>query len=226
MLDTVREVETPEGVTLHLRVAGVVPRAMAWGLDGLIRLFIFSMASAVLSVLGRPGSGLLLISAFLLLWFYWVLFEALMGGRTPGKILLNLRVLSANGTPVGWMASLIRNLLRTVDMFPLLYGFGAVAVLLDRDFRRLGDRVAGTVVVHDSRGQQTGAVPKATPVPPRIPLKESEQVAVAAFAERVPRLTEERQQELADIVEPLTGLRGGLGVQRLLSYANWIIGRR
>ena len=65
-----------------------------------------------------------------------------------GKRALGLRVVNANGTPVGWVASVVRNLMRTVDMLPLLYGFGLVAALADRHSRRFGDMVAGTLVVH------------------------------------------------------------------------------
>lgn len=225
MLDTLRQVETPEGVTLYLRLAGVVPRASAWAIDSGIRLFLVLIASTVLQFLGKSGAGIALLVLFLLYWFYMVLFEVLNQGRTPGKILMGLRVVNDNALPVGWMASIVRNLLRTVDMFPLLYGFGFASMVFDRDFRRLGDRVAGTLVVHDGRAKRV-SLPKVTRAvrPPR-PLSTEEQVAMLGFAERAGHLTVERQAELADVLEPLTGQKGEAGVQRLLAYASWIAGR-
>ena len=226
MLDTLKQVETPEGVTLNLRVAGVVPRAAAWLVDALIRMALLTFASTIFAaLLGKGGLGLFLLIMFVIFWFYMVLFEALNQGRTPGKLMMGLRVVNDNALPVGWLNSVIRNLLRTVDVFPVLYGFGLGAMLLDRDFRRLGDRVAGTLVVYDPRPRRASA-PRATQ-PARLPepLTTEEQVALLGFAERAGHLTAERQAELADILQPLTGRRGEAGVQALLSYASWIAGR-
>lgn len=225
MLDTLRQVETPEGVTLYLRIAGVVPRAAAWAVDAVIRFFLAMIVLSILGAVGKGGMGIALMFIFVVYWFYPVLFEVLNRGRTPGKILMNLRVVNDNALPVGWMASLNRNLLRTVDMFPVLYGFGLVSMLLDRDFRRLGDRVAGTLVVHDGRPHRS-SVPKVTraAVPP-VPLGTEDQVALLSFAERTGYLTAERQNELADILVPVTGQAGEAGVRQLIAYASWITGR-
>src|SRR5579883_663835 len=127
MLDTIEQVETPEGIALQLRPAGIVPRALAWAVDATARLISASVAVAVFTLLGEGGTGLYLIVAFVLLWFYPVLFEVLRDGQTPGKMAMNLRVVNANGTPVTWIASIVRNLLRAVDMLPLFYAFGLVA---------------------------------------------------------------------------------------------------
>ncbi len=226
MLDTLRQVETPEGVTLNLRVAGVAPRAAAWAVDALIRFILFSILATVFAtLLGKGGVGLVFLTLFVLFWFYMVLFEALNQGRTPGKLIMGIRVVSDNALPVSWTGSVVRNLLRTVDMFPVFYGFGLVAMLLDRDFRRLGDRVAGTLVVYDQHPGRSSA-PRATQaVPPVLALTTDEQVALLSFAERAGHLTDERQAELAGILQPLTGRRGEASVQLLLGYANWIAGR-
>lgn len=226
MLDTVREVETPEGVTLRLRLAGPVPRGLAWTVDFLIRALGTLIALTVLSAFGKAGMGTGLIVLFLAYWSYNVLFELLHGGQTIGKAVMNLRVLNDDGVPVGWLASIVRNLLRTVDMFPICYGFGLASMLIDRDFRRLGDIVAGTVVVHVSTSAAAAAMPDAAPAAPAVLLQPDEQGALQAFAERRERLTPERQVELAALLTPLTGLSGQEAVRRLFSYANWVVGRR
>ena len=226
MLDTLMQVETPEGVTLPLRPAGMVPRAAAWFLDALIRLCIFSVVSIFLGVLGVAGAGITMLVLFLVYWFYMVLFEGLNQGRTPGKIAMGLRVVNANGLPVTWVPSLVRNLLRNVDMLPLLYGFGLTSMFFDRDSRRLGDRVAGTLVIHE-RVPLRGQFPKDVEAvrPPGL-LSTSEQITLLNFAERTGYLTRDRQMELADILEPYSGLTGPKAVKRLLGYAAFIAGRR
>jgi len=226
MLDTFREVHTPEGVALRLPAAGPVPRALAWLIDLGIRIGVLSVSAALIGVLGRAGVGLYFVMAFLLLWGYPVVFEAMYDGQTPGKRAMELRVVSADGAPVGWLASIVRNLLRTVDALPVGYGFGLVASLSDPYGRRLGDMVAGTLVVHAPRLHAPPPPPVAGVHAPVQPLRPEEQVAVIAFAERAAQLTPERQEELADIAEPATGARGGIGVARLLGISNWLLGRR
>ncbi len=226
MLDTFREVHTPEGVALHLPAAGPVPRALAWLIDLGIRLGVLSVSTALLGVLGKAGMGLYFILMFAMLWAYPVVCEAMFDGQTPGKRAMELRVVSADGAPVGWLASFVRNLMRTVDALPVGYGFGLVASLSDPYGRRLGDLVAGTLVVHAPRLREPAQAPMAGVHAPAYPLRPGEQMAVIAFAERAAILTAERQQELADIAEPVTAARGELGVTRLFGIANWLLGRR
>ncbi|KOQ73874.1 membrane protein [Stenotrophomonas maltophilia] len=225
MLDTYREVVTPEGVPLQLPAAGPVPRAMAWLIDLGVRIAVLVLMSIPLALLDTFGSGLGLVLMFLVYWAYPIVCEA-RWGRTLGKRALGLRVLARDGAPVGWMAAITRNLLRTVDMLPFGYALGLVSSLFDPHGRRLGDLVAGTVVVH--------APVLYLPPPPTIdsalappqPLRPEEQAALMAFAERAPRLSSARQQELAGIAEPLTGTHGQGGVLRLYAMANWLLGRR
>ncbi|RDZ26816.1 RDD family protein [Lysobacter silvisoli] len=226
MLDTYREVVTPEGVALRLPAAGPVPRALAWGIDLCIRLVLLFIGGLVFGLLGDGGMGAYLVVMFLLLWFYHVAFEAMWDGRTPGKRALGLRVVASNGAPVGWMGSFLRNLLRTVDMLPVGYAFGLVASYADPWGRRLGDMVAGTLVVHDVRRHDTATTPPEPAMAPPEPLLPHEQAAMVAFAERAPRLTAARQAELADLAQPLTGQHGAAGVARLYGIANWLLGRR
>ena len=226
ILDTYREVVTPEGVALHLPAAGPVPRALAWAIDLAIRMMVMMVAGMVLGMLGTAGFGPYAVLMFVVFWFYPVLFEVLDHGRTPGKRALGLRVIAANGAPVGWLAAFTRNLLRTVDMLPFGYATGLIASLADPWGRRLGDMVARTLVVHDARASEPQPAPMGAVLAPAVMLLPHEQAALVAFAERGPQLTQERQAELADIAEPLVQARGALAVARLYGIANWLLGRR
>lgn len=218
--------ETPEGIALRLRAAGALPRACAWAIDLAIRLVVVWMFGIVLALLGNAGVGLYLIVLFCVFWAYPVLFEVLRDGQTLGKRALGLRVVNANGTPVGWVASVVRNLMRTVDMLPLMYGFGLVASLADPHSRRFGDMVAGTLVIHVENPHGHSSAPQVPAVPTPIPLPAAEQAAIVAFAERARLLTPERQQELANLLPGLTQARGAVAVQRLLGLASSFLGRR
>jgi uncharacterized RDD family membrane protein YckC len=226
MLDTLREVETPEGVALHLRCAGAVPRALAWLLDLMVRGAVIVALSTVMGLLGGAGVGAFLVAMFLVFWGYPIAFEVWRDGQTPGKRAFGLKVVCDNGTPVTWLPSLVRNLLRTVDMLPVLYGFGVASSLADSHGRRLGDHVAGTVVVYTERVQVRPPAPIAPPQRPPLPLQLDEQRAIIGFAERAPQMTPERQAELADQLQPLTGARGAAGVAAVLGLANYLLGRR
>jgi uncharacterized RDD family membrane protein YckC len=227
-LDTLTSAETPEGIALALRPAGVVARAGAFAIDLLIRGALMLVVSMVLTPLGRFGSGLALILWFALEWFYPVLFELLPRGATPGKRALGLRVTMDSGLPITPAASLLRNLLRTADFLPFAYGLGLATVLMRSDFKRLGDIAAGTIVVHVQRATLHGALPEATPTAPAHPLTPRAQAAVIAWAGRSTRITEARLAELAQLAAPVTGVNAASrdAVLRLLSVANWLMGKR
>jgi uncharacterized RDD family membrane protein YckC len=226
MLDTYRPVETPEGVEIGLRVAGPVPRLFAAAIDLAVRVGVYFIVMIPVSFLGEGGFGLLFVVMFLMEWFYPVLFEVRRGGATPGKRRLGLLVLHSDGTPVGWMASIVRNLLRFADFLPAAYGFGIASMLIDRDFRRLGDLAAGTVVVHRDAEMAGYRVPTGPPLRPPAPLDLDEQRAVLDFAERLGTWSEARAAELAGLAAPLTRATGIEGVKSLLGIANWLLGRR
>ncbi|HVF35631.1 MAG TPA: RDD family protein [Candidatus Saccharimonadia bacterium] len=226
MIDTLALVETPEGISLRLRAAGVMPRAAAWALDVAIRLSVLIGLGMLFTLLGEAGGGAYLLGLFCVVWGYPVAFEVLRDGQTPGKQIVGLRVVHANGTPVGWLASVVRNLMRTVDMLPFGYGIGVVAGLVDRRGRRLGDIVAGTLVVHADATRAAIAAPSVPVIDLVQPLSAGERSALVAFAERAPSLTPERQGELASLLPMLTNAHGAIAVQRLLGIAAGILGRR
>lgn len=227
MLDTVRRVATPEGVEITLRVAGPVPRALAYSLDLLLRGAVMFALMIAVSALGNFGSAIILLTAFLLEWLYPVLFEVLSAGATPGKRAMGLIVLNDDGTPVRWPASLTRNLLRAIDFLPFLYFIGFVAMVANRDFKRLGDLAANTLVVYRDEKSAAASIPEAGPIAPSIPLTLAEQRTLLDFSERSNRLTAERAAELAEIVAPLTtGHSGPAAVQHIVGIANHLVGRR
>lgn len=224
MLDTAKTFETPEGVALELHVAGPVVRAVAWFLDALIRAGLYIGLSIALVNLGGLGKGVLLICFFLIEWFYPVIFEVLKHGATPGKKTMGIQVVHDNGTPVSWSSSIIRNLLRVADFAPLLYGFGLVAMLLNQDFKRLGDMAAGTIVIYRPKRAEAVKLVEEKPVAPLFPLSIAEQRAVLEFSERSQLLSQERRVELASIVEPLTGQTGEQAIKVLYQNAVWLHG--
>lgn len=226
MLDTTRRVATPEGIELTLRLAGPVPRALAWAVDLLLRLAVVFAVLMVAAPLGRAGTGIALITAFFVEWLLPAWFETRWNGQTPGKRAFGIAVLNDDGTPVRWPAALTRNLLRAVDFLPLLYGIGLVAMLCNRDFKRLGDLAAGTVVVYQAEKLSLREFPEAPPVAPPYSLSLEEQRAVLELAERASTLTRERLEELAELPSPLVGnLDGNRAAARLIGMANHIAGR-
>jgi uncharacterized RDD family membrane protein YckC len=228
MLDTTRRVATPEGIELTLRLAGPVPRALAWTIDLALRVAIVFAVLLVAAPLGHAGTGVALLAAFVVEWLLPAWFEAAWQGQTPGKRALGLAVLNDDGTPVRWPAAFTRNLLRAVDFLPVLYGIGLFTMLLNRDFKRLGDLAAGTVVVYQpEKASGERKFPEAPPVAPPFSLSLEEQRAVLDLAERAGSLTRERLEELAELPAPLTGdLDGGRAAARLMGMANYIAGRR
>jgi len=210
-LDSLFTAETPEGIALVLRPAGVVARFHAFAIDGAIRLGLMIASSIALGVMGRFGTGVFLIIYFALEWLYPVVFELLPAGATPGKRAMGLRVVMDSGLPVTPAASVVRNLLRVADFMPVLYAFGVVCMGLRADFKRLGDLAAGTLVVYTDAARLHG-----------------EQAVVVAWAGRAARLTPARLEELAVLARavPAGAATGAATTPRLLGVAQWLLGKR
>lgn len=225
MLDTYREVITPEGVPLQLPAAGPVPRALAWLIDLAIRFGVLAVMGLGLMLLGDMGKGIYLGLMFLMFWAYPIVMEV-WWGRTLGKLALGLRVVARDGAPLGWMPAIVRNLLRTVDALPFGYALGLVCCLFDAHGRRLGDLVAGSLVIHTAQRPAPAPARIDTVLMPPVQLQPNEQAALIAFADRAPALSPARQRELADIAGGLSQERGQTGVMRLYAMANWLLGRR
>jgi uncharacterized RDD family membrane protein YckC len=226
-LDTLYQAETPEGIALALRPAGLVARSLAWMIDFAIRLGLFLGGMIVLQALGGIGAAALLLLWFLLEWGYPVAFELSRSGATPGKRVMGLQVVMDSGLPVTPGASIVRNLLRAADFLPFLYTFGCATLLLRSDFKRLGDLAAGTLVVYSESVTLHGALPAAEPLPPARPLSRAEQAAVVAWAGRGSRLTPARFEELAELARGIAPAPAGApAAPRLLGVAHWLLGHR
>ncbi len=224
LLDNTLRVETPEGIDLLLHPAGLVPRALAFALDLLIRGAILAILGFAFASLGKFGMGVGALLLFLVQWWYMVLFEVLNQGRTPGKQWLGLRVVHDDGTPIGWASSLTRNLLRFVDMLPFGYFLGSLCCLWHPSFKRLGDLAAGTVVVYRERNISAPALPAAEAVASPLPLTLAEQHALIAFAERHSTLSAERRLELASILAEALQVAPAQAETRIHGIARSLVG--
>ncbi|MBA3889415.1 MAG: RDD family protein, partial [Gemmatimonadaceae bacterium] len=211
------DVETPELVILSYTVAGVGSRAYAALIDYTICLVFFLVVALLGAVVtARTGlaanvsaawaTALLFLLQFVILWGYYVLWEGLADGQTPGKRRLGLRVVRDGGFSVDFGTSAVRNLLRFVDMQPLLmYGVGLTAAVASRQGKRIGDMVAGTIVVHEevSTDSPTIANPgvaasDAAPETPRIALLDDDEFTVLdRFVSRRDAIAADRRQALA-----------------------------
>ncbi|SEN51673.1 RDD family protein [Pseudomonas sp. NFACC39-1] len=223
-LDTRYQVETPEGIDLPLRPAGLMPRALAFAIDLGIRGLVLGLLFIILAFFGELGIGLGSILLFVVSWWYMVLFEVLNQGRSPGKQIMGLRVVQDDGRPIGWSASLIRNLLRFVDMLPFGYTFGAISCLQHPAFKRLGDLAAGTLVVYREQPVKRPALPLAQSIRPPFTLSLNEQRAVLGFAERQAELSEARVNELASILAAPLNVQAPKAVAELNGIARGLLG--
>ncbi len=219
-------IRTPEGVDIALVPAGPVVRAQAYLIDLLIRgvvLVLFSIS--VRFLLGKTGVGLSLVLFFLMEWFYPVAFDMWRGGVTPGKKRMKLRTLRDTGAAMTWEASILRNLLRGVDMLPVGYVAALITMMTNRSFKRLGDVVAGTLVVIE-------AEKTLSPLPVAegsrdfpAPLSREEKAAIVNFSRRASVLSPSRQIELAEILAPWLECKGKDAVVALHQIANGLTGK-
>ena len=146
--------ETPEHVEVRFELAGLGSRAAAAMMDlVLVSLLLVPLQIAtdqlgLETALGRWASALLYLLLSFALFAYYILFEGLNSGRTPGKILLGIRVVMDTGRPITPAAAVLRNLVRAGEYAALLLP-AALTMLLHRSNKRLGDLAAGTIVVRD-----------------------------------------------------------------------------
>lgn len=199
-------IPTPEGVSLEMTLAGLGSRAIAGGIDLLIKGMLVLLVGVVLVALfAELGAAVLLPLLGLLMIAYDVLFETLAHGRTPGKRFTGLRVVRSSGRPVDLMASAVRNLMRIVDGLPLSYLPTLVSVLVTKRNQRPGDLAADTVVIRDRR-----AIDRARPGSVSQPVRPGagaawdvsrvapdELATVRAFLERRDGLTPAARERLA-----------------------------
>lgn len=231
-LDTTTRVETPEHIAFEFRLAGPWRRGVAYFIDFIVRITAFFLLAMFLLLtsafspfeeLSQTPMAALLLLYFVAEWFYFVLFEWLWSGLTPGKKALGLRVVRDGGLPVTLPDALLRNLLRAADLLPPLgplptYLVGALVSASDHRFRRLGDLAAGTFVVVEepSRLQAPAPVePPPTPdelraLPAHLRLKVEERKTLDAFMRRWSSLHPARREEVCETYAPHLARRLGL----------------
>jgi uncharacterized RDD family membrane protein YckC len=210
---------TPEGVRLLLTPAGPASRAWAWAIDFLIWLvFIFSAGFLLLHNDSKLGNGVFAVVLFVSYWGYPIICEVYFGGRTLGKRAMGLEVLRADGLPVGWRESMLRNLMLVADFLPALYLAGLLSMLYDSQFRRLGDIIAGTQVVYREKPKPRSDLVKVEPMPLPFPLTPEQQRVLIDLCERESQLPPGRLAELGALAEGLTGLTDEASLERLRAY--------
>lgn len=229
-LDTDVAIETPEHIVFHYRIAGPARRAVGHVLDLLLCYFLVAVLAAVvlLAAMGgairsseitasaKAGVGLVLLALFAAQWIYFVVGEAIWG-RSPGKMAVGVRVVTTSGRPIGWRAAALRNLLRAADLLPAGYLVGVLSMTLSSRFQRLGDLVAGTMVVAPDatrRARPLELDPPAEPrelaaLPDHVTLDADERVAIEMFLRRRHALGVARETELASMIAGRIGERIG-----------------
>jgi uncharacterized RDD family membrane protein YckC len=220
VIDDSYDLRTPEQIELQYDLAGLGSRFLALAIDLLIQgavvgalVAFFGLGGALLSmnfrdlfgprsgVLLSVGVALLILLVFVLTWGYFLVFELIWNGQTPGKRVAGIRVLTDRGEPVTLVHTLVRNLLRLVDILPTSYTIGTISILVTRRGQRLGDLAAGTVVVRERRAELPRTLPPLDPalaLPPQLARAFSpEDVRLARdFLLRAPSLPPARQREL------------------------------
>jgi uncharacterized RDD family membrane protein YckC len=242
-IDTHVDIVTPENVTFHYNVAGPFRRILALLVDFfLISLVIFALSFAIgtispvlISYMGEFGQilqgmmfMLLLILTFILTWFCLAGMEILMRGQTLGKKMAGLRVVTTDGRPVAAWQSLTRNGLRLVDLMPImfevqgipLFPTGVLGILccsLNRRFQRIGDLVAGTMVIVEEREWSAGLAKLEDPrtaslaqyIPANFEFSRDLALAISNYVERRKYFSKARRREIArHVAEPLLGKFG------------------
>jgi uncharacterized RDD family membrane protein YckC len=210
-------IETPEQTSLDFTVAGIGSRFLALALDTLIQvaaglvlvvagLMVVGASAALAPSLAIWGFALLILFGFLLYFGYFALFEILWNGQTPGKRVAGIRVIKDSGRPLTPAESIGRNLMRIVDLLPGFYAIGIACAILNKENKRLGDFVAGSLVVRETslaelkptwQGDQT-AVPLALSPLGGSQLTAEELALIDSFLSRRSQLDYDVRLRMAD----------------------------
>src|SRR4051794_4169259 len=218
---------TPERVSLQYDIAGLGLRGAAVAIDSLIQAVLLTVliigvvgSSAVVHLFTDQTDLLdaIVLAVLLLLFFaitsgYFILFEIIWSGQTPGKRIVGVRVLRENGYPIRPVDSTVRNLVRIVDYLPFFYAIGVTAMLFNARSRRLGDFAAGTIVVREG-GRGVLATPDAlVDDQPRGPVLRAEDATlVRDFLLRRSAMHPESRRELATRLATALATRYALSV--------------
>ncbi|MDA8234831.1 MAG: RDD family protein [Clostridia bacterium] len=150
---------SPEKINYSFNLAGLGSRFTAYLIDSLIQMvlggffliiIIFAAAAASPGEGGQAAAGIIILIVLVFLMYgYSIFFEAIWNGQTPGKKVMKIRVIKANGGAVTFVGVLIRNIMRIIDSLPMAYAVGIIALLASKKSQRLGDMAAGTMVIKE-----------------------------------------------------------------------------
>lgn len=217
-IDSVIRVITPENIAFEYRLAGPFRRLPAFLIDiaVMVAIYMFLFFVVMLTIGAFVSGGLalaiMILAFFGIYWFYCGLFETYMNGQTPGKRLTGIRVLTTEGQPINAMQAIMRNLFRGADLFPALPVLGIIVMSLNSRSQRLGDLVAGTIVVIEQNSWLTGvarledprAIQLAGYLPPNFVVGRPLARALATYVERRRFFSPLRRREVAKhLAEPL-----------------------
>ncbi|MEH7502632.1 RDD family protein [Neobacillus drentensis] len=161
------DIKTPEFVSIQFQIAGLGSRSAAFIIDQLL-LMVVNILSLIVLFFVLDGMSTMeffmvgnslpiaitIIALFLVNWGYFFACEFFSGGRTLGKKLMGIRVIQENGHSITLLSSFIRNLLRIIDSLPTAYFLAIIMVFFHSKHKRLGDIVAGTIVVHERKAKR------------------------------------------------------------------------
>ena len=197
---------TPENVRFHYTLAGPGSRLAAWLVDLSVVLLLVSLLGTVMGFaalwFGSYALAVYGVASFVLFMGYWIVLEMRWQGRTLGKRLLGLRVVGELGLPLDFSQVLLRNLLRTVDLVPGAAGVAVLFCALQRHHRRLGDLVAGTLVVRERRPPRPAAILRGEGADELSACRE----ALALPADLRRRVSREEREFLLDLCRRRDGL--------------------
>ena len=222
LIDNVKHFETPLGVELTLYPAGLPVRSAAFLIDFVIKITLLLLFGFVFLTLGRFGMGLFLLAFFVLDWFYFVLWDVVNNGKPPGKMVMGIRTVHADGTPITLAGSVVRSLLLVVDLLPFAYLTGIISIASTKTFSRLGDLAADTMVVHDNPTLKQKARRVHNTKKLSVDLNPDERLNFLAYQNRFELFSRSRQIELSEKLTPLTKKRRDLAVMETLEIAEGI----
>lgn len=224
------QIDTPEQITLELPLAGIGSRFLGIAIDTILQFLlylagVFAFAYS-LDKFGLEryfswippslGPALVILFIFCVYWGYFAFFEIIWKGQTPGKRLAKIRVIHQSGRPMNAYEAIGRNLMRAIDYLPTMYGVGIICMMLNAQHKRVGDYVAGTVVVHDRKTEDIRpdweTVPQSGTALPELAKATAEDlVLIETYLQRRAQLSpvvrDNTALQIAERIETKTGLR-------------------
>ena len=199
---------TPEQVDISYTIAGLGYRFMALLIDMILQILILMLLSASLGFSGLWGNGamrdfnlaLFIVVFAIVFQGYFFIFELLLKGKTPGKALMKIRVVRMDGRAADISGIIIRNLVRLVDFLPAFYAVGVISMFINKDSRRLGDLVAGTMVIVERKQASLNMILAEQDAVVNMALSNQEYAVIRDFLARQEKLTAKARTHLAEAI--------------------------